>query len=154
VGFLGVIGDFGSPDIMNCRVAELRTFPSLDLDICAASLCWAGSEMQSEFCRQNTGTQLAIVTHGTTPVAWAASHVWRDLQTLEGFTHPKFRRRGLQRFAAAGLLAACSIDASRPIAVFSRPCVNLARSLGFDAVRLFRCEEDDWIEQATEDAVA
>jgi len=139
---------------MNCRVAELRTFPSLDLDICAASLCWAGSEMQSEFCRQESLTQIAIVTHGTVPVAWAASHVWRDLQTLEGFTHPKFRRQGLHRFAATGLLAARVIDPSRPVAVFSGPSVALARSLGFYAVRLFRREGDDWKEHATEETAA
>jgi hypothetical protein len=69
------------------------------------------------------------------------------MQTLEGYTNPYYRRRGLQRFAASGLIAAGMLDTAKPVAVFSPDCVSLTRSLGFADVKLFRrAGSNDWIE--------
>jgi hypothetical protein len=101
--------------------------------------------MQSEF-EGGSCTQVAVVYVGVFPIAWCASHVWRGLQTLEGYTHDSFRRRGIQRFAATGLIATGVIDIRQPIAVFSTDCVGLTRSLGFADVKLFeRSGGNDWV---------
>ncbi len=101
--------------------------------------------MQQEFIK-GTDTTVSIVHLNWQPAAWAATHVWREMQTLEGFTHRQHRRRGLQRFAACGLIAAGLLDTSKPVAVFSPDCVGLTRSLGFVDVKLFRrSDSGDWV---------
>jgi hypothetical protein len=134
---------------MNCRVTTVMSLPSHNRYACAA-LCRFDSEMQREFdgrtdCGAST-TPVAVVYLGDAPTAWAATHRWREMQTLEGYTHSLHRRRGLQRFAATGLIAAGHLDIRQPVAVFSPDCVGLTRSLGFVEVKLFRRADSDWIE--------
>lgn len=135
--------------MMQCRVTNVVSLPPHNRYACSA-LCNFGSEMQDEFYgRTDCGgskTPVAVVYDCDTPVAWAATHVWRDMQTLEGYTHWRYRRRGLQRFAASGLIAAGHLDIRQPVAVFSPDCVGLTRSLGFVDVKLFRRTGSDWIE--------
>ena len=134
---------------MECRVAPLREFLRVDLDTCAMSLCHDGSEMQQELLEADSTTVIAVVYDGIHPVAWAASHTWRGMQTLEGFTRHSFRRRGLQRFAATGLIAAGVLDLTKTLAVFSPHCCSLTRSLGFASVVLFLHRNGDWTEVHT-----
>jgi hypothetical protein len=129
---------------MQCQIARVYDFTPTVRFSCAA-LCRHGSEMQQEFIK-GTDTTVSIVHHNWQPAAWAATHRWRDMQTLEGFTHYRYRRRGLQRFAASGLIAAGLLDIRQPVAVFSPDCVGLTRSLGFVEVKLFRRADSDWIE--------
>ena len=131
---------------MECRVAPLREFLRADLESCGTGLCRNGSEMQDEFLAGSSRTPIAVIYDGIHPVAWAATHRWRGLQTIEGFTRETFRRRGLQRFAASGLLAAGILDPREPVAVFAPPCVKLTRSLGFAGVRLFQRLDGEWTE--------
>ena len=129
---------------MFCRVWPLSEFAPVHRDDCK-KLCRDGSEMQQEF-GTGSGTPVAVVYVQYRPAAWAATHVWREMQTLEGFTDERQRRRGLQRFAATGLIAAGHLDIRQPVAVFSPDCVGLTRSLGFVEVKLFRRADSDWIE--------
>lgn len=119
----------------------------LDAKAISASLTWAGSDFQIEVMnRENSKTPIAILRDGPNRVvAWAATHIWESHQTLEGFTHPEYRRRGLARTVSALLIASGSLDVSLPIAVFSPECLRLAASLGFADVRLFeRCGNGGW----------
>lgn len=130
--------------MIQCQVSRVHDFVP-QIRVACASLCRPGSEMQREFT-DGTNTFVAVVC-SLYPVAWACSHVWRDIQTLEGYTNPHYRRRGLQRFAATGLIAAGHLDIRQPVAVFSPDCVGLTRSLGFVDVKLFRrTGSNDWIE--------
>lgn len=129
---------------MKCRVAYVFDF-SLAVRTQLVSLCRDDSEMQVEIA-DGSNTPLAVIFYGGLPTAWAATHRWRDMQTLEGFTHCRYRRRGFQRFAASGLIAAGMLDTAKPVAVFSPDCVGLTRSLGFVDVKLFRRADGDWIE--------
>ena len=129
---------------MFCRVWPLSEFAPVHRDDCKR-LCRDGSEMQQEF-GVGSGTPVAIVYVQFRPAAWACSHAWRGMQTLEGFTDEKYRRRGLQRFAVTGLIAAGHLDTRQAVAVFSPDCVGLTRSLGFVEVKLFRRTDSDWIE--------
>jgi len=129
---------------MFCRVLPLSEFAPAHRADCKR-LCRDGSEMQQELGTASS-TPLAVVYVQHRPAAWAATRLWRGLQTLEGFTEGRFRRRGLQRFAATGLIAAGHLDTRQAVAVFSPDCVGLTRSLGFVEVKLFRRSDGDWIE--------
>lgn len=124
----------------------LREFIEDDTQTCALTLCRQGSEMQQEFLDRVSSTPVAMVYAGVLPVAWAATHRWRGFQTVEGFTRMAFRRRGCQRFAAAGLVAARFVQPEFPVAVFAPECVALTRSLGFSDVKLFRRSDGgEWV---------
>jgi hypothetical protein len=125
----------------------VKDLSELDAKAISANLTWAGSEFQAEVMnRENSNTPIAILRDGPNRVvAWAATHIWEGHQTLEGFTHRDYRRKGLARVAASLLIASGSLDVACPIAVFSPECLRLAASLGFADVRLFeRCGPGGW----------
>lgn len=109
----------------------------------AAHLCRPGSEMQTEFYERLAETPVVVFSNEV-PIAWVATHEWRDLQTLEAFTHPEWRRRGLARAGALMLLATWNLDRREPVAVFSPDCMPLAKSLGFVQVCQYQRSGDDW----------
>lgn len=116
----------------------------------AAHLCRHGSEFQRELYGAASSTPMAVV-YEEQPIAWAATHVWRGMQTLEAFTHESHRRRGLCRLAALTLLAIHKLRRADPIAVFAPECVALTRQLGFSETRLFRRDNyGDWREAPQE----
>jgi hypothetical protein len=121
-----------------------------DAGIIASRLTRSGSEFQAEVlgrASSKPATPIAIVRNGSDVIAaWAATHSWRGMQTLEGFTAEHTRRKGLARLAAAMLVADGAIDPRKPVCVFSPHCVEIARSVGCRDVRLFERHGDDWIE--------
>jgi GNAT superfamily N-acetyltransferase len=108
------------------------------------------SEFQKEIilCMEGDGssiTPLAIWRVDGCAVAWAASHVWRDMPTLEMFTDPNFRNNGHATALAASLRAAGHLPRDdRPIAVFAPATASIARRLGFTEVCLFERRGSDW----------
>jgi hypothetical protein len=112
----------------------------------------SGSEFQKELMMRkesHNSTPVAIVADDDGRiVAWAATHDWRGMQTVEAYTRGSMRRRGLARLAAATLFAAGSLSAEKTTAVFSPHCVEIARSVGCREVRLFELRGDDWIENS------
>ena len=67
-----------------------------DAEIIASRLTRPGSEFQREVLGRATKTPIAIVRAGSeSVVAWAATHQWRGMQTIEGFTAETARRKGL-----------------------------------------------------------
>lgn len=123
-------------------------FPSEAWEI-VSCLTRTGSEFQQEVERRDTSTPVSLVLDETgTVIAWAATHEWRGQQTLEGFTRPGFRQRGLMRLAAAMLVADGLLDTSRPVAVFSPACVSIATAVGLRRVRLYERRGEDWIENS------
>ena len=111
---------------------------------CAATLCRPLSDMQSELYQRLAETPIVLIETGL-PIAWVASHEWRDQQTLEAFVVPEWRRRGLVKLGAHMLLAASYLVKTEPVAVFSSDCVPLARSLGFHEVRHYTRHGKDWV---------
>lgn len=118
-----------------------------DAGICAMHLCRPGSEMQGEFLMRRSRTNLAVVYVGS-PIGWVCSHQWtppgvgsRRLQTLEGFVHPDWRRRGIARIGALVLIAGGLLVREQEVAVFSYECVPLARTLRMRP-RLWQRDDD------------
>lgn len=112
---------------------------------CAANLCRPSSEMHEELYVRQTRTPIVLIEVGL-PIAWVASHEWRDQQTLEAFVVPEWRRRGLVKLGAHMLIAAGHLVKAEPIAVFSADCVPLAKSLGFAEVRHYTRNGKDWVQ--------
>lgn len=128
-------------------LTRVKDLPPWQSDACWM-LCRQGSEMQHEFATRQADTPLMIVTFQRMPIAWTASHRWRDMQTLEGFTHVAHRRKGAQRLAASGLVEVGVLKLSQPVAVFARECLTLTRSLGFLESRLYlRDAYGEWVQQ-------
>lgn len=123
-----------------------------DASLIVTSLTKDGSEFQMEVLNRKVTrsvTPIAIIRDGGERIlAWSATHEWRGMQTLEGFTREPFRRRGLARLAAAMLVADERIDTSRTVAVFSPACIEIARSVGCRDVRLYERHGDDWKENS------
>lgn len=120
------------------------TFEPEDAEYCARALCRPGSEMQKEFIDATTDTPM-VAFYDPEPIGWVATHLWRGLQTLEGYVDPEWRRKGLARIGALTLIANGYLDRTKAIAVFSPECVALASSLGFADVRQFRRNRyGDW----------
>lgn len=135
---------------MEAITTTVGRLSDLDASTIVGSLTKHGSEFQREVqSRHGSATPIAIVRDGSWRiVSWAATHEWRSMQTLEGFTLDSHRRRGLARVAAAMLVADGSINQHLPLAVFAPYCVEIARSVGCRDVRLYERRGDDWFENS------
>ena len=126
------------------------TLEPADAAYIARHLCRPESEFSRELLDETSLTPMVVV-YEEDPVAWVATHQWRGFQTLEGFTHEEWRRRGLCRIASLVLIAGGYLRRDQPLAVFSPECVELTRDLGFAETRLFRRDRyGDWSEAPQE----
>lgn len=128
---------------MKIELMTVRDLEPADATWMAAHLCKAGSEMQTELYERQSDTPIAMVLTEE-PIAWVASHDYHDHQTIEAFTHPDRRRQGLARIGALTLMAGGYLQRREPVAVFSRDCVRMAKSLGFDDVLLYQRTPTGW----------
>ena len=128
---------------MKAELLHVRDLDAADATWIAAHLCNRGSEMQVEFYERQTATPVVVFSNEQ-PVAWVATHEWHGTQTLEAFTDPAWRRRGLARAGALMLLATSYLARTEPVAVFSRDCVRLAGSLQFKQTLLYQRSGADW----------
>ena len=126
--------------------AELLSVKDLEPAVAtyvAAHLCNPGSDMQAEFYLRRADTPVVLFSTDE-PIAWVATHDWNDTQTLEAFTAPAWRRRGLARAGATLLLATSHLVREEPVALFSPDCVPLARSLRFSQMLLYERTPQGW----------
>lgn len=128
---------------MKAELLNVRDLEPADAAWMAAHLCNPGSEMQVEFYERRTDTPV-VVFSTEQPIAWVATHEWHGTQTIEAFTDPAWRRRGLVRSGALMLLATSHLVRTEPVAVFSRDCVRLAGSLQFKQTLLYQRSGKDW----------
>ena len=129
------------------HVTTVERLSKMDAREIALKLTKPLSDFQAEVVRRETNTPVSLVLMGGEVVAWAATHRWREMQTIEGFTHPSLRLRGFAVSALTGLIEGGHLVVSETTAVFSDVCEKIARSLGFQKVKLFeRVAEGDWIE--------
>ena len=128
---------------MKAELLAVHDLEPADAAWIAAHLCRPGSEMQTEFYTRQASTPV-VVFSTTEPIAWVATHEWRGTQTIEAFTSPYWRRRGLSKAGALMLLAANELERSEPVAVFAPECLGLTRSLGFAQTYVYRRSGPDW----------
>lgn len=128
---------------MKAELIRVRDLDASDATWIAAHLCNRGSEMQREFYERQTDTPVVVFSNEQ-PIAWVATHDWKNTQTIEAFTDPAWRRRGLARAGAIMLLATSYLARTEPVAVFSRDCVELAQSLRFRQTLYYQRSGADW----------
>ena len=135
---------------MNAKTAVVGSITAYEAWQIVSSLTKPGSEFQREVTnREGSTTPISIVFDESWKiVSWAATHIWRGQQTLEGFTSPEWRCRGVMRAAAALLVADGAIVVTDPVAVFSPSCISIANSIGCKKVRLYELRNGLWVENS------
>ena len=127
----------------------LTTVDGLTTADCVA-ITYRLTHRSSEFQLEVAG-RLAGKTSSTTPIvlwhgggallAWACSHDWRAMQTLEMWTDERHRGGGIALALSAALVAAGVLDRDLTLAVFSPATEAIARRLGFVDVQRYA---HDW----------
>jgi hypothetical protein len=134
---------------MDAFVTKVAWLSLLDADCIVARLTKPNSEFQQEVKSRQSHTPVCIVrTQAARVAAWTATHEWRGMQTLEGFTDEGLRRHGIARVAACMLVADGHVDPRRTTVVFSPAFVPIATSAGCRDVRLYERRGEDWIENS------
>ena len=110
-----------------------------------------GSEFQVEVATVLEGeasscTPVAVWHADGAMLAWACSHVWRGMQTLEQYVEERYRNTGKATALTAFLLSCGVISADKPLAVFSPFTADIARKLGCVEVVLFERRGSEWAE--------
>ena len=110
-----------------------------------------GSEFQAEVSAALEGeasscTPVAVWHADGAMLAWACSHVWRGMATLEQYVEERYRNTGKATALTAFLLSCGVISADKPLAVFSPFTADIARKLGCVEVVLFERRGADWAE--------
>ena len=110
-----------------------------------------GSEFQSEVSAALEGdssscTPVAVWHADGAMLAWACSHVWRGMQTLEQYVEERCRNTGKATALTAFLFSCGVISADKPLAVFSPFTADIARKLGCVEVVLFERRGEEWAE--------
>jgi hypothetical protein len=77
-------------------------------------------------------------------VGWARTEKWDGHDTLEAFVQHQYRRRGIARFCAAGLVASNAFDGGRSVAVFRESMLHLARGVGLEPLLFGRQQDGSW----------
>ena len=109
-----------------------------------------GSEFQLEVASMLEGvssssTPLAIWELDGACIGWAASHIWREMQTLELFVDPRHRGHGRGSILAGVLVSSGRIDKGRAVAVFSPSTTSIAERLGCRQVVEYSREGAEWV---------
>ena len=109
------------------------------------------SEFQGEVAGVLVGegsscTPVAVWHADGAMLAWACSHVWRGMQTLEQYVEERYRQTGKATALTAFLLSAGVIHTGKPLAVFSPHTADIARKLGVADVVLFERRGSEWVE--------
>jgi hypothetical protein len=108
------------------------------------------SEFQAEVSAALEGeasscTPVAVWHSDGAMVAWACSHVWRGMQTLEQYVEERYRNTGKATTLASFLMSCGVIDAAKPLAVFSPATAGIASKLGCADVVLFERRGSEWV---------
>ena len=109
------------------------------------------SEFQAEVTGVLAGessscTPIAVYHQDGAMVAWACSHIWRGMQTLEQFVEDRYRHTGKATALTSFLLASGVIDSRKVLAVFSPFTAEIARKLNVKEVVLFERRGEEWAE--------
>jgi hypothetical protein len=94
---------------------------------------------------------MAAVYHNSYFVAWVATRRWFEnfkgekiqVQTIECFTDPELRQRGFAQLGLQALICAGHIDRKKPVAVYNKTVINIAKRSGCKCVICVAPREDD-----------
>jgi GNAT superfamily N-acetyltransferase len=107
-------------------------------------LTWDGSDFQKALMSGAPLGTIAICLDMGEIVGWARTETWEGNETLEAFVHQQYRRRGIARFCAEGLVASNAFDGGRSVAVFRKSMLHLARCVGLEPLLFCRQQDGSW----------
>jgi hypothetical protein len=100
-----------------------------------------GSDFQKALATGSAKGTIAICLDMGEIVGWARTEMWSGHNTLEAFVGQPYRRRGVARLCAAGLVASNAFNGEPRVAVFRETMLPLARCVGLTPM-LFGQESD------------
>jgi hypothetical protein len=103
-----------------------------------------GSDFQKQLMAGSPLGSIAICLDMGEIVGWARTETWEGNETLEAFVHQQYRRRGIARLCAAGLVASNAFDGGRSVAVFRESMLHLARRVGLEPILFCRQPDGSW----------
>lgn len=103
-----------------------------------------GSDFQKALMSGTPLGSIAICLDMGEIVGWARTEKWDGHDTLEAFVQQPYRRRGIARLCASGLVASNSLSIGRSVAVFRDSMLHLARGVGLEPLLFCRQEDGSW----------
>jgi GNAT superfamily N-acetyltransferase len=137
---------------MICRILPTFRLDAAEVSWILKKLSKPGSDFQHKLAHlADVDGHIAVVADHGEDIGWARTEHWRDHQgrdweTLEAFVAPEYRRRGLARFAAAGLAASGAIKVSS-VAVFATPMPAIATAAGLLPVSFSKDADGRWVRE-------
>jgi hypothetical protein len=140
------------------RIKDINKLSLTDITAIYSRLSWADSNSDSSIQKElekryvkpvdgpHPSMMLAMVWHNGTFAAWVGTRYWPEkfkgepvvAQTVECFTAPEYRRRGLARLGLLALISAEYLNRNEIVSVYSPAALHLARQCGCKQVIL--CE--------------
>jgi ribosomal protein S18 acetylase RimI-like enzyme len=103
-----------------------------------------GSDFQKALMSGAPLGSIAICLDMGEIVGWARTEQWDGHNTLEAYVQRSYRRRGIARMCAAGLVADNAFDGRRSVAVFDQRMVDLAKCVGLEPLLFGRQPDGSW----------
>jgi hypothetical protein len=103
-----------------------------------------GSDFQKALIAGNPSGSISICLDMGEIVGWARTENWEGKETLEAFVQKQYRRRGIARLCAAGLVACNAFNGGRSVAVFRESMLHLARCVGLEPLLFCRQPDGSW----------
>jgi len=103
-----------------------------------------GSDFPRALIAGDPSGSIAICMDMGEIVGWARTEKWENKDTLEAFVQQAYRRRGIARACAAGLVACNAYGGERSVAVFRESMLHLARCVGLEPILFGRRPDGSW----------
>lgn len=140
------------------KIKDINSLSCIDVAAIMSRLSWpdsgSDSSIQKELDKRYINIQpgphpemaIALVWLDETLVGWVGTRLWPEkfksrpvmAQTIECFTDPEFRRRGIARLGLQALITAQKIKLKEVVSVYEANVVRIARACGCQIVVL--CE--------------
>jgi len=140
------------------KIKDINKLGLIDVTAIMSRLSWPDSgssssiqkELHKRYVEPTPGPHpemaIALIWLDDTLVGWVGTRLWpekfkgRDVtaQTVECFTDPEYRRRGIARLGLQALMSAGKLNASDIVSVYAPEVINIAKNCGCRIVLL--CE--------------
>jgi len=140
------------------HIKDINELGVIDVTAIYTRLSWPNSgssssirkELETRYVNPVPGPHekmtLALIWYNTVLVGWVGTRPWRekfkgdtiDVQTVECFVDPEYRRKGFASLGTQALITAGVLQRDKPVAVYAPEAVNVAKQCGCRTVLL--CE--------------
>lgn len=140
------------------KIRDINKLTLIDATAIYSRLSWPDSgsdssirkELEKRYLTPEPGPHpemaIALIWHNSLLVAWVGTRLWPErfkgepitAQTVECFTDPELRKRGYALLGLQALITAGFLDREKPVSVYHKNVVQLAKRCGCKIVLL--CE--------------